>query len=456
METLEALQAAQQIRYPSELSGFLFDNVRGFVSHEAMRKIMQQRKLLVLNAHPCTGSFTTSLGLPCAHSLQPLLQREEPLQLRHFHQHWRLRRQGNPRVIIQPRRVSDSITITSTLLKTSTRREPCAFEAIDKTKKPKAPPKCSVCGEIGHTLKSRACPLRYHHLFPTSEQAPVEATQTDAPEAIRENSVIVTASRETYVIEVIDDNNPPDVLTNTADPGATPETSVAQIVAHGTSVIDLSTDDELLGILGSTPATDDEIEAPEVEAPEVEAPEVEPPETSVEQPSALRRSRRQPSARPSAREPTEARRLPFDDPNAVVRRYKAARAIWYASLPPGSKHKKTNEGYRKAMQLPKKYNKSKMKWCLDYKYMGTHDRSGRRPREWTDEEKMCYIDFYDQAEKEAEVAMSSRIIEERLKHIYPPRRGINALWDQAARDAKEQQRRINEEDARRDAILNQI
>jgi hypothetical protein len=97
-----------------------------------------------------------------------------------------------------------------------------------------------------------------------------------------------------------------------------------------------------------------------------------------------------------------------------------------------------------------------MKWCLDYKYMGTHDRSGRRPREWTDEEKMCYIDFYDQAEKEAEVAMSSRIIEERLKHIYPPRRGINALWDQAARDAKEQQRRINEEDARRDAILNQI
>jgi hypothetical protein len=64
MDTLDALQAAQQIKYPSELAGPLFDNVRGFVSHEVMRKIMTQRRLLVPDAPPCTGLFITSLGLP--------------------------------------------------------------------------------------------------------------------------------------------------------------------------------------------------------------------------------------------------------------------------------------------------------------------------------------------------------------------------------------------------------
>jgi hypothetical protein len=311
MEALEAEQAAQQIKYPSELHGLLFDNVRGYISHQAMRKVMKQRKLLVPDAPACTGAFTISQGLPCAHFLEPFIQREESLQLRHFNLHWRLQRQGNPRILMPPSRVHDSITMNPTLPKTSTQREPCAFEAIERVKKPKAPPKCSVCGEIGHHMKSRACPLRYQHLL---QPAPAEATQEGAIEPIGERSAAATAVREATATEIINNDNPRDTTANGAISGAAPETSaLVQATAAKLLVLDSLTDDELLGILASSSSIDDEVEAPEVEAPEVEAPEV-----AVEPPRApTRRVTRSSTQRPpqiSMEEP----RLPYDAPIAII------------------------------------------------------------------------------------------------------------------------------------------
>lgn len=88
---LKSNQAKQQIRMPIELSGSLYNVVRGWVSHEALRKVEEQRKLLTKKDPPpspiCTGSFPRSHGLSCVHMLKDLLNQNQVLRLEHFHSH---------------------------------------------------------------------------------------------------------------------------------------------------------------------------------------------------------------------------------------------------------------------------------------------------------------------------------------------------------------------------------
>ncbi|EXM14128.1 hypothetical protein FOTG_17456 [Fusarium oxysporum f. sp. vasinfectum 25433] len=85
MLKLKSNQAKQKIRTPIELSSTLYGAVRGWVSHEALRKVEQQRKLLLHEGSAplstCTGSFSRSQGLPCAHKLKGLLVRDQALQI---------------------------------------------------------------------------------------------------------------------------------------------------------------------------------------------------------------------------------------------------------------------------------------------------------------------------------------------------------------------------------------
>ena len=83
LSELRSNQVQQQIRTPIELSGSLYSAVRGWVSHEALRKVEEQRK----RKDPlpsCTGSFTKSQGLPCAHILRILQEKDQVLLLEHF------------------------------------------------------------------------------------------------------------------------------------------------------------------------------------------------------------------------------------------------------------------------------------------------------------------------------------------------------------------------------------
>ncbi|RKK06770.1 hypothetical protein BFJ66_g17850 [Fusarium oxysporum f. sp. cepae] len=75
---LRSNQASQQIRTPIELSGSLYSAIRGWVSHEALRKVEEQRKLLLKEHLPiCTGAFSRSHGLPCAHTLKALQEQNQ-------------------------------------------------------------------------------------------------------------------------------------------------------------------------------------------------------------------------------------------------------------------------------------------------------------------------------------------------------------------------------------------
>ena len=160
---LQACQAKQQTRTPLELSGALYGVVRGWVSHEAMRKVEEQRRLLGKTDPPpsptCTGTFSRVYGLPCLHALDAL--QGEALLLSHFHPHWHLKREGAPQLLLEPRQLIEPRG--GAVPKSSTKREPSQFEVVEaaQAEPRRAPSTCSKCHAVGHIRTSRACPLRY-------------------------------------------------------------------------------------------------------------------------------------------------------------------------------------------------------------------------------------------------------------------------------------------------------
>jgi hypothetical protein len=78
---------------------------------------------------------------------------------------------------LEPRHRSDRIAANSTTSKSqsSTQREPSAFEAVQAAAQPKARPTCSRCHKLGHKITSKACPQRYKGiLYLSSSSAQVE------------------------------------------------------------------------------------------------------------------------------------------------------------------------------------------------------------------------------------------------------------------------------------------
>ena len=165
LKELNHIRASQQLRTPLDVSGEMFEAVHGWVSHQALRKVQEQRQLLSAPLKsPCSQSFTSSYGLPCSHTLKKLEDARQCLLLEHFHPHWNLRRGVHrPQPILEPRRVPKQGTQTTSQPRTSTRREPCGFETVQSGKKD--PRTCSRCHEIGHIRSSRACPLRFQELL---------------------------------------------------------------------------------------------------------------------------------------------------------------------------------------------------------------------------------------------------------------------------------------------------
>ena len=162
---LRSNQAKQQIRTLLELGKALYRAVQGWVSHEALRKVEEQRQLQWKDppASPiCTGTFTRVYGLPCVHALTG--REGQPLLLNDFHSHWRLIRDRAPVYLLEPYRIEPkpkaSQTAEKALPVSSTKREPSQFEVVEAAQA-KRPSQCTACGEIGHRRTSRACPKRY-------------------------------------------------------------------------------------------------------------------------------------------------------------------------------------------------------------------------------------------------------------------------------------------------------
>lgn len=157
LSELQSTQARQQTRKPTEhLGGGLFSALHGWVSHEAMKRVEEQRKLLDKSPSAssiCTGTFTRSYGLPCVHKIKLLLDQNRCLQLDDFHQQWHLKRNGaRPQPILEPNRVESRIHKSANIAQSSTQREPSTFERFERT-----PPTCSRCHTVGHSRSSKEC-----------------------------------------------------------------------------------------------------------------------------------------------------------------------------------------------------------------------------------------------------------------------------------------------------------
>lgn len=183
------MRVSQQLRTPLDISGVLFEAVRGWVSHEALRKVQEQRQLLQEPRQaPCSQTFTSSHGLPCSHTLKKLEETKQSLLLEHFHPHWHLKRDvAQPRPVLEPRRATDQLNQRRTQPATSTRREPSGFEMVEAGKR--APSTCSRCHIVGHIMTSRDCLLKFKDLqAPLSDamvEVPAEADRRSAPAASR-------------------------------------------------------------------------------------------------------------------------------------------------------------------------------------------------------------------------------------------------------------------------------
>ena len=164
---LQARQAKQQIRAPLELSGVLYGVVRDWVSHEAMRKVEEQRKLLAKTDPPlsytCTGIFSRVYGLLCLYILDSL--QGKALLLSYFHLPWHLKREGALQLLLEPRQLIEPVRARSSLPRSSTKREPSQFEVVEAQARAqpqaRAPSKCTKCHRVGHTRTSKACLLCY-------------------------------------------------------------------------------------------------------------------------------------------------------------------------------------------------------------------------------------------------------------------------------------------------------
>lgn len=189
LKKLRANQARQQIRIPIEFSGALYSAMRGWVSHEALKKVEEQRKQFIPIITPltsCTGAFSRTMGLPYAHILKDLTDANLVLRLEHFHSQWHLKRSGSPPFLLEPRQRITAISAKSTAPQLNTRREPSGFELIEAAAARKALPTCSKCHMLGHTIISKACPQWYSELFSTktAKQTILTTTSTETLETI--------------------------------------------------------------------------------------------------------------------------------------------------------------------------------------------------------------------------------------------------------------------------------
>jgi hypothetical protein len=112
----------------------------------------------------------------------------------------------------------------------------------------------------------------------------------------------------------------------------------------------------------------------------------------------------------------------------------AARDTWYKTQPSGTYV--SNDLYRKAMGLPRRFSKNSYEWCLDYKQMGKRCITSTGSRDWTKEEMMAYLDW-DKAETdriEAQVAKETD-----NGRLVSGRRGVAEIWERVEQDMREQE-----------------
>jgi hypothetical protein len=180
VKAIDHEQKRQRVAAQAQWGNRVFDEVRRYVSHDALNRTVQQLRLArdpEVSLRDCTGVYTKSLGLPCKHTIESRLG-VEPLRLTDFDPSWHLRIFGEgerPRPILPPLKAAGPGTRRARTngSASSTRRLPSEFELAAKEKAQRtayekgiALMRCSVCSpeeRWGHRKNMLACPQHPRH-----------------------------------------------------------------------------------------------------------------------------------------------------------------------------------------------------------------------------------------------------------------------------------------------------
>ncbi|KAF5190520.1 Transposase [Thalictrum thalictroides] len=153
----------QQDRAPLDIDKKLYQGCFGIVTWHALRLVQRHLKAVSLPLQPCTGSFTRTMGLPCAH-ICDIKKDTGGLTPSDFHEHWYWERKSTLRPLLDPLpagrqpaanlRTARTGRILSTGEEQPTRRLPT----------------CSACHRQGHTRSSYNCPLKLQATIATQSQ----------------------------------------------------------------------------------------------------------------------------------------------------------------------------------------------------------------------------------------------------------------------------------------------
>jgi hypothetical protein len=159
---ITTLAACQQRATPLSLDRKMFQPLLGVVTWHALRLVVKHCDSMKLPLKPCTGTFTRSMGLPCAHICD---EKKDlgGLSIEDFDPHWFWDRTN---VHIPLREPQQARRIPNNLPQASTGRTLSSFETPTRT-----PPMCSVCHQRGHTMRSQNCPERLRASIARSSQA---------------------------------------------------------------------------------------------------------------------------------------------------------------------------------------------------------------------------------------------------------------------------------------------
>ncbi len=151
---IKGLVARERQATPLDLDKKLFQPVFGVVTWYALRQVVYHCERVSLPLRPCTGSFTRSMGLPCAHICD---ERKAlgGLRIEDFDDHWFWDRKNVRIPYREPRQVRGP----GGQQQARTGRVLSTFEQVEPVR---SQPVCSACHQRGHTRTSRNCPERLY------------------------------------------------------------------------------------------------------------------------------------------------------------------------------------------------------------------------------------------------------------------------------------------------------
>lgn len=107
-KNISSMISSEQLRIPHDLRLPIFSRLVNKISHFALKKMRNEfdkvsRATQTSPLPACTGTFRTTMGLPCAHMIQQRLEEKAALTLQDVHPHWWIVGREEPVPLVQVR-----------------------------------------------------------------------------------------------------------------------------------------------------------------------------------------------------------------------------------------------------------------------------------------------------------------------------------------------------------------